>query len=56
MPGALIFKHGPLAWNGVLAFWVPACTYFTWFTVMAIQVVRAIRAWQPANAEHLAAG
>ncbi|HEY1969328.1 MAG TPA: hypothetical protein VGH89_15360 [Pseudonocardia sp.] len=40
------FKMGPLAWNGLFAFWVPACVYFTWFTVMARQVTRAARAYR----------
>jgi hypothetical protein len=45
LPGGLeiFFKHGPLAWNGLLAFWVPACAYFAWFTVMALQLTRAVR-------------
>ena len=37
------FKHGPLAWNGVLAFWLPAIVYTTWFVTMAVQTSRAAR-------------
>jgi hypothetical protein len=37
------FKSGPLAWNGVLAFWVPASVYCTWFVTMAIQTSKAAR-------------
>ena len=40
------FKIGPLAWNGLFAFWVPACVYLTWFTVMAAQVTRAAKAYR----------
>ena len=42
--GTCVFFHaGPLAWNGVLAFWVPACVYCTWFVTMAGYVIRAAR-------------
>ena len=44
------FKVGPLAWNGLFTFWIPACVYFTWFTVMATQVSRAARAWRDERA------
>ena len=45
IPGGtcIFFKSGPLAWNGVLTFWVPASVYFTWFTVMAAHLIRAAR-------------
>jgi hypothetical protein len=52
LPGGveIFFKHGPLAWNGLLAFWVPASAYFTWFTVMAVHLVHAVRVIEPAAA------
>jgi hypothetical protein len=40
------FKIGPLAWNGLFAFWVPASVYLTWFTVMAAQVSSAARRYR----------
>jgi hypothetical protein len=36
------FKTGPLAWNGVFAWWIPLCVYFSWFVVTAILLLRAI--------------
>ena len=44
LPGALIpfFKTGPFAWNGLLAFWVPATMFGAWFVVMQIMLGRAI--------------
>lgn len=44
VPAAIIpfFKDGPLAWNGVFAFWVPLSVYFTWFTVTVVLLLRAI--------------
>jgi hypothetical protein len=37
------FKGGPLAWNGVFAWWIPLCVYFSWFVVMVVLLLRAIR-------------
>lgn len=44
VPGGLItfFKTGPLAWNGLLAFWLAATVFGTWFLVMSSVVRRAI--------------
>ena len=36
------FKTGPLAWNGIFAWWVPLCVYFCWFVVMVVLLLRAI--------------
>jgi hypothetical protein len=36
------FKDGPLAWNGLFAWWVPLCVYFSWFVVMVVLLLRAI--------------
>jgi hypothetical protein len=45
LPGGLLtfFKVGPFAWNGILAFWVPACVFGPWFFVISISVMRAAR-------------
>lgn len=45
VPGGLctFFKLGPFAWNGLLAFWMPASVYCSWFVVMAIFVIQAAR-------------
>ena len=39
----VMFKTGPFAWNGLLAFWVPASVFFLWFFVMGISLFKAIR-------------
>jgi len=36
------FKTGPLAWNGLLAFYIPVGTFAVWFTVMTVTTLRAI--------------
>lgn len=42
-PGAMVtfFKTGPLAWDGLLAFWLPACLFGPWFIVMFVMMRRA---------------
>lgn len=38
-----LFKSGPLAWNGLFAWWIPLTVYFTWFVFMTYFLLRAIR-------------
>lgn len=41
--GALAFFHdGPFAWNGALAFYVPAAAFFIWIIVMTVLALRSI--------------
>jgi hypothetical protein len=37
------FKTGPLAWNGVIGFWIPVPLYFLWWILMYIYTLKAIR-------------
>jgi hypothetical protein len=37
-----LFKGGPLAWNGVFAWWIPLCVYFGWFVITVVLLLRAI--------------
>lgn len=45
LPGGYIafFKHGPLAWDGILGFWLIAVAFFSWIIMMWWAVMRAIR-------------
>jgi len=45
IPGglAMIFKTGPFAWNGLLAFWVPLTVFFAWFVVMFLLLQNGIK-------------
>jgi hypothetical protein len=46
VPGGicLIAQRGPFAWNGILAFWIPATVFGGWFFVMYFALRRAIEA------------
>jgi hypothetical protein len=63
VPGCAIylFKSGPLAWNGVFAFWIPLTVFCIWMIVTAIMLTKAVdveaaerqaraanREWEPA--------
>jgi hypothetical protein len=37
-----LFKTGPLAYDGVLAFWVVAVDFFVWMVVMSVAMFKAI--------------
>jgi len=42
----IFFKTGPIAWNGVLALYWPAFTFFVWIVIMSVMVVKGV------NREH----
>lgn len=35
-------KTGPIAWNGIFAWWIPLSVYFVWFVVTVVLLLRAI--------------
>ncbi|TAM65793.1 MAG: hypothetical protein EPN51_18050 [Mycobacterium sp.] len=45
VPACLIpfFKNGPLAWNGMLSFWIPVVVFVAWFAVMFWAITAAIQ-------------
>ena len=45
VPGCLLtfFKTGPFAWNGLIAFWIPAAIFGPWFWVVSIYVIKAAK-------------
>jgi hypothetical protein len=49
MPAGMIafFKSGPFAWNGLIAFWIPAIVFGAWFMVMFPILIKAIRQPDP---------
>lgn len=38
-----IFRTGPFAWNGLIAFWIPATFYLLWWVVMLVFTFKAVR-------------
>jgi hypothetical protein len=38
-----IFRSGPLAWNGLVSFWLRICAYSVYFVVMFVVLSKAIR-------------
>ena len=52
VPACLIpfFKTGPLAWNGILSFWIPVVVFVAWFVVMFCAITAAARASHITNA------
>jgi hypothetical protein len=49
VPAGMIsfFKDGPFAWNGLIAFWLPAIVFGIWFMVMFPMLTKAIRQPDP---------
>jgi hypothetical protein len=48
-PGTFIpfFKSGPVAWNGILSFWIPAAVYTVWMCLLTALLLKAISAPDP---------
>ena len=51
VPAAIMpfFKQGPFAWDGLLAYWIPATVFGAWFYIMAFQVMKAVRQQEAAE-------
>ena len=52
-PGSFVpfFKSGPLAWNGLLSWWIPVAVLALWFFVMTPVLLRAINIPGPSPPE-----
>lgn len=44
VPAAFIpfFKTGPLAWDGLLSFWIPVAVFVLWYLVMTYAMLKAL--------------
>jgi hypothetical protein len=51
LPGGtvMIFNDGPLAWNGVFAFWIPLVAFSVWMIAVTAVLLRSISAEQAAS-------
>jgi hypothetical protein len=49
IPGGCLafFRTGPFAWNGLLAFYVPAVAFFVWIPVMTVLAIQSINRGRP---------
>ena len=48
LPGGavMIFNDGPLAWNGVFAFWIPLVAFSVWMIAVTVVLLQSIKAEQ----------
>jgi hypothetical protein len=51
LPGGavMIFNDGPLAWNGVFAFWIPLVAFSVWMIAVTVVLIQSISAEQAAD-------
>jgi hypothetical protein len=54
VPGCAIylFKTGPLAWNGMFAFWIPLTVFCIWQIVASVMLAKAVDVEAAERAEH----
>ena len=38
----VLFRTGPLAWNGVFAFWIPLVAFSAWMVTVSVMLLKAI--------------
>jgi hypothetical protein len=57
LPGGavMIFNDGPLAWNGIFAFWVPLVAFSVWMIAVTVVLLRSIKAEKGAEPSAVAA-
>jgi hypothetical protein len=38
----MFFHHGPLAWNGIIAFWIPVPVFVSWLIINSILLAKSV--------------
>lgn len=53
-PGCLcvFFQTGPLAWNGIFTFWIPAIAFVAWIAAMTKVILKDIKTQELEASEH----
>jgi hypothetical protein len=53
LPGGavVIFNEGPLAWNGIFAFWIPLAVFSAWMIAVTVVMVRSISDEEAADSQ-----
>jgi hypothetical protein len=53
VPGGavVIFNEGPLAWNGIFAFWIPLVVFSAWMIAVTVVMLRSISAEEAAGGQ-----
>jgi hypothetical protein len=53
LPGGavVIFNEGPLAWNGIFAFWIPLAVFSAWMIAVTVVMLRSISAEEAAGSQ-----
>jgi len=41
--GAIVFKTGPVAWNGLLSWWIPMFMWFPWMLSVTFSILKSIK-------------
>jgi hypothetical protein len=56
VPGGavVLFNDGPLAWNGVFAFWIPLAAFTVWVIAVTVVMLRSISAQDAAENQAVA--
>ncbi|MCW2550998.1 MAG: hypothetical protein JWR78_779 [Mycobacterium sp.] len=51
LPGGavMVFNDGPLAWNGVFAYWIPLVAFSVWMIAVTVVMLQSIGAQQAAE-------
>jgi hypothetical protein len=49
-----LFRTGPFAWNGLLAFWTPLISFFVWVLIVTVLLTRAINAQMSEESSRIA--
>jgi hypothetical protein len=50
--GCFVFRDGPLAWDGLIAFWIPLCAFGFWIVVTTVMLMKSVDVEAAERATH----